>query len=170
MCLVCWLLVCVTCMVNKVEANCRVIILILRWWPCWRVWHFDWSLLPWACLLYNKKLIVPSGSTQHSRSAIKQNDPQTDRHHDNNEYKDSYYTLKRHTTTLPSTSQKMVEQPNCKQWQFDRLFARGSTHIAGVDEMNNETWPLLPLQGALIDNTGIEFYQQHTFYVQRALK
>uniref|UniRef100_A0A453REK0 Uncharacterized protein n=1 Tax=Aegilops tauschii subsp. strangulata TaxID=200361 RepID=A0A453REK0_AEGTS len=37
----------------------------------------------------------------------------------------------------------------------------------GVDEINNEN---LPLQEALIDNTRIEFYQQHIFYVQRALK
>ncbi|KAF7101722.1 hypothetical protein CFC21_102967 [Triticum aestivum] len=41
------------------------------------------------------------------------------------------------------------------------------TDQRGVDEINNEN---LPLQEALIDNTRIEFYQQHIFYVQRALK
>ncbi|KAF8657496.1 hypothetical protein HU200_060058 [Digitaria exilis] len=37
----------------------------------------------------------------------------------------------------------------------------------GVDEINNEN---LPLQEALVDNTRIEFYQQHLFHIQRALK
>jgi beta-glucosidase len=42
-----------------------------------------------------------------------------------------------------------------------------NTHLAGVDEINNEN---LPLQEALIDYTRIEFYQQHIFYVQKALR
>ncbi|OEL32861.1 Beta-glucosidase 24, partial [Dichanthelium oligosanthes] len=37
----------------------------------------------------------------------------------------------------------------------------------GVDEINNEN---LPLQEALVDNTRIEFYRQHLFHIQRALK
>lgn len=37
----------------------------------------------------------------------------------------------------------------------------------GVDEINNDN---LPLQQALMDNTRIEFYQQHILYVQKALR
>lgn len=61
----------------------------------------------------------------------------------------------------------MVEKHKCNQWQFAPLLTWRNTHIAGVDEINNEN---LPLQEALIDNTRIEFYQQHIFYIQRALK
>lgn len=64
----------------------------------------------------------------------------------------------------------MVQQLNsnlCQLIQETRAVADKFIHYAGVDEINNEN---LPLQEALVDNTRIEFYQQHLFHIQRALK
>lgn len=52
--------------------------------------------------------------------------------------------------------------------QESRTVADKFTHYAaGVDEINNVN---IPLQEALVDNTRIEFYRQHLFHIQRALK
>lgn len=69
----------------------------------------------------------------------------------------------------------MVQQSNYILYQFvlwltqkSRALADKFTHYAaGVDEINNVN---IPLQEALVDNTRIEFYQQHLFHIQRALK
>jgi beta-glucosidase/6-phospho-beta-glucosidase/beta-galactosidase len=61
----------------------------------------------------------------------------------------------------------MVQHPN-QSYDIKKLAVTDKiTYAAGVDEVNNEH---LTLQEALSDNTRIEFYRQHLFYIQRSIK